>query len=246
VKNPPVVIPGSGSNIIVNQRQRKNPLLECIKHGREFGDIVADFQVGRTTGIIFLSLKYHRLHPEYIAQRVDSLGMSYHLRILLILCDISEHQEPIRELTKKCLINNITIIVAWSNDEAGLYISSYKKLEHRPPTMIRERVDKDYSSVFRSALTSISKVNKTDVETLRSSIGSFADIANASTERLEKLPGFGQVKVKRVRDAFDKPFQGTKAVAPRLEIQPQFTLTQQETALPTRPQETEPDIAVSD
>ena len=37
--------------------------------------------------------------------------------------------------------------------------------------MIKERVDKDYSSVFRSALTSISKVNKTDVETLRSSIG---------------------------------------------------------------------------
>ena len=58
-----------------------------------------------------------------------------------------------------------------SNDEAGLYISSYKKLEHRPPTMIKERVDKDHSSVFRSALTSISKVNKTDVETLRSSIG---------------------------------------------------------------------------
>ncbi|KAF9653909.1 DNA repair protein rad10 [Thelephora ganbajun] len=179
VKNPPVVTPGSGSNIIVNQRQRKNPLLECIKHGREFGDIVADFQVGRTTGILFLSLKYHRLHPEYIAQRIDGLGTSYNLRILLILCDIPEHQEAIRELTKKCLINNFTIIVAWSNDEAGLYISSYKKLEHRPPTMIKERVDKDYSSIFRSALTSISKVNKTDVETLRSSIGvwSLSDLA---------------------------------------------------------------------
>lgn len=29
-------------------------MLECIKHSREFGDIVADFQVGRTTGILFL------------------------------------------------------------------------------------------------------------------------------------------------------------------------------------------------
>ena len=36
----------------------------------------------------FSSLKYHRLHPEYIAQRIDSLGTSYNLRILLILCDI--------------------------------------------------------------------------------------------------------------------------------------------------------------
>ena len=37
------------------------------------------------------SLKYHRLHPEYIAQRIDSLGASFNLRILLILCDIVGH-----------------------------------------------------------------------------------------------------------------------------------------------------------
>jgi hypothetical protein len=65
----------------------------------------------------FYSLKYHRLHPEYIHTRVEKLGLSYNLRILLILCDIvrnylqlsrclirftlqSEHREPVRELTK--------------------------------------------------------------------------------------------------------------------------------------------------
>ena len=37
--------------------------------------------------------------------------------------------------------------------------------------MIKERVDKDYHSMLRTALTSISKVNKTDVETLRTSFG---------------------------------------------------------------------------
>lgn len=37
--------------------------------------------------------------------------------------------------------------------------------------MIKERVDKDYNSILRTALTSISKVNKTDVETLRTSFG---------------------------------------------------------------------------
>ena len=26
----------------------------------------------------------------------------------------SEHQDPIRELTKVCLLNNITVIVTWS------------------------------------------------------------------------------------------------------------------------------------
>lgn len=88
--------------------QRGNPVLECIKNvGKEFGDVVVDYQVGRTTGVLYLrypltsakgvyqvinilpsSLRYHRLHPEYIHQRIERLGSAYNLRILLILCDI--------------------------------------------------------------------------------------------------------------------------------------------------------------
>jgi len=94
-----------------------------------------------------------------------------------------------------------------SNEEAGAYISAFKRFEHKPPDLIRERVDKDYTSMYRTALTSINKVNKTDVETLQSSIGSFADVARAPSERLQMLPGFGQVKVKRMKDAFEKPFR---------------------------------------
>ncbi|KIM75474.1 hypothetical protein PILCRDRAFT_827178 [Piloderma croceum F 1598] len=206
---PPVVLPGgTGNNIIINSNQRLNPLLECIRNvGKEFGDIVPDFQVGRTTCVLYLSLKYHRLHPEYIHQRIERLGHSYSLRILLLLCDVSEHQDPIRELTKICLINNITVMVAWTVDEAGLYLSTFKQYEHKPPDLIKERVDKDYNSVLRTSLTSISRVNKTDVETLRTSLGSFADIAKTPADRLQALPGFGQVKVKKIKDAFEKPFR---------------------------------------
>ena len=151
-RQPPVVQPGSGNSIIINPCQRLNPIVECIRNvPKEFGDILPDYQVGRTTGVLFLrfvfypitpataiieclwdhSLRYHRLHPEYIHQRIERLGQSYNLRVLLLMCDIvrsplpltrvppptysqSEHQEPIRELTKVCLLNNITVIVAWS------------------------------------------------------------------------------------------------------------------------------------
>lgn len=58
-----------------------------------------------------------------------------------------------------------------SVDEAGLYLSTFKQYEHKPPDLIKERVDKDYNTVLRTALTSISRVNKTDVETLRTSLG---------------------------------------------------------------------------
>jgi DNA excision repair protein ERCC-1 len=152
-RQPPVVHPASGNSIIINPCQRLNPIVECIRNvPKEFGDILPDYQVGKTTGVLFLrclhlpsssiplaerilrfwvrSLRYHRLHPEYIHQRIERLGQSYNLRILLLMCDIvcpppfsrltllndsqSEHQEAIRELTRVCLVNNITVIVAWS------------------------------------------------------------------------------------------------------------------------------------
>ncbi|KXN85386.1 Mating-type switching protein swi10 [Leucoagaricus sp. SymC.cos] len=222
---PPVVVPNSGNNIIVNTCQRGNPVLDCIRNvGKEYGEIAADYQVGRTTGVLFLSLRYHRLHPEYIITRIEKLGHSYDRRFLLILCDIvsqDQHREPIRELTKSCLINNITIIIAfslksmtaafltfqYSSDEAGHYLTMYKQYESKPPDMIKERVGNDYNAALRSALTSIPKVNKTDVETLRSTFGSFANMTKATSDQFRNLPGFGQVKVRNIENAFKKPFR---------------------------------------
>lgn len=56
-------------------------------------------------------------------------------------------------------------------DEAGMYLSTFKQYEHKPPNMIKERIEKDHASMFRAALTSIKSINKTDTETLRSHYG---------------------------------------------------------------------------
>ncbi|KAI0031011.1 restriction endonuclease type II-like protein, partial [Vararia minispora EC-137] len=206
---PPVVQPGaSGGNVIINTRQRLNPVVELIRNvGKEYGEIPADFQVGKTTGVLFLSLRYHRLHPEYIHTRIEGIKGSYNLRVLLLMCDVTDHQDPIRELTKMCIINDITVIVAWSADEAGAYLSTYKQYERKPPNMIKERVERESGAIMRAALTSISKVNKNDVETLKTSFGSFANIARASADQLTQLPGFGPKKVARMKDAFERPFR---------------------------------------
>ncbi|KZV93448.1 DNA repair protein rad10 [Exidia glandulosa HHB12029] len=208
-KGPPVVVQSTGSG---NSILRGNPVLEHIRNvAKEWADIVPDFQVGRTTCALFLSLKYHRLHPEYVHQRIQKLGNMYNLRILLVHCDITEHQDTLRELTKMCLINNITIIVAWSAEECALYLSTYKVYEYKPPDAIRERVDKDHMSILRAALTSIRSVNKTDVTTLKTTFSSFAGVAKATQDQLVKCPGIGQTKARRIKDAFDRPFQNRPA-----------------------------------
>ncbi|SRR6266571_4589000 len=58
---------------------------------------------------------------------------------------------------------------ACSADEAGQYLKVYKQSEHRLSALIRERDDKTPDALLRTALTSIPRVNKPDVETLRES-----------------------------------------------------------------------------
>jgi len=92
-------------------------------------------------------------------------------------------------------------------EEAGHYLTTFKLFEFKPPDLIKERIDRDYHTLLRTALTTISKVNKTDVETLQTSFNSFANISKVTTDQLHSLPGFGQVKVKNIKNAFEKPFR---------------------------------------
>jgi len=55
--------------------------------------------------------------------------------------------------------------------EAATYIMTYKAFEHKPPDMLKERVQKDYPSQLQNVLTSVKGVNKTDVITLSTNFG---------------------------------------------------------------------------
>ncbi|GAA5824406.1 hypothetical protein JCM11251_000408 [Rhodosporidiobolus azoricus] len=196
------------NSILVSTRQKGNPVINHIRSVPwEYGDIKCDYQVGATAGLLYLSIRYHLLHPEYIHTRIADLGQSYSLRIVLVHCDSDNHMAAMKELTKICLVNNYTLVTCWSAQEAGRYLELYKSLERKPPDLIRERVDDSYMAHLTSALTSVRGVNKTDVVTLVSNFGSFDKILLAPSSTLSSLPGLGDKKVKRLRDAFTAPFQ---------------------------------------
>lgn len=69
------------------------------------------------------------------------------------------------------IINNLTIMLAWSNEEAARYLEIYKSFERKGPELIKERVENDYMSQMTAVLTSVKGVNKTDVITLTSNFG---------------------------------------------------------------------------
>lgn len=66
-----------------------NPILKSIANVPwEFDDsIIPDYVVGKTAGILFLSLRYHSLNPDYIHNRLKELGKRFELRVLLVQVD---------------------------------------------------------------------------------------------------------------------------------------------------------------
>ncbi|XP_067412644.1 DNA excision repair protein ERCC-1 isoform X2 [Emydura macquarii macquarii] len=201
----PTLKSGAKSNcIIVSPRQCGNPILKFVRNVPwEFGEIVPDYVLGQSTCALFLSLRYHNLHPNYIHERLRLLGKMYALQVLLLQKD--PHQ-ALKELAKMCILADCTLILAWSPEEAGRYLETYKAYEQKPADLLKEKVDQDFLSKMTDCLTSVKSVNKTDTLSLLSTFGSLANIARASKEELSLCPGIGPQKAKRLFDTLHQPF----------------------------------------
>jgi DNA excision repair protein ERCC-1 len=204
------------SAILVSPRQKGNPILNGVRSTAwEYSDIPADYVLGATTCALFLSLKYHRLHPEYIYNRIRDLKGQYNLRILLTMVDIDNHEESLRELSKTSLINNVTIMLCWSAQEAGRYLELFKTFEHIAPTSIRAQQSTSYSDKLVEFITVPRSINKTDAIGLVSNFGSIRTAVNASPEEIGLIAGWGEKKVQRWCSAVREPFRVQKAARRR-------------------------------
>ncbi|XP_074423406.1 DNA excision repair protein ERCC-1 isoform X4 [Larus michahellis] len=202
----PVLKPGAkSSGIVVSPRQRGNPVLKFVRNVPwEFGDIVPDYVLGQSTCALFLSLRYHHLHPGYIHDRLRQLGRSYGLQLLLVQVD--DPHQALKELAKVCILADCTLLLAWSPEEAGRYLETYKAYEQKPPDLLKERVEQDFLSRMTDCLTSVKSVNKTDALSLLTAFGSLAAVVGASREDLSLCPGVGPQKAKRLFDVLHEPF----------------------------------------
>lgn len=200
------------SSIIVSPRQKGNPMLNNIKSMPwEYGDIPADYVLGLTTCALFLSLKYHRLHPEYIYTRIKNLQGKYALRIVLVMVDIATHEEPLKELSKTSLINNVTLILTWSAAEGARYLELFKTYEHAAPTSIKQHQSTAYADRMVDFITTPRSINKTDAVSLVSQFGTIRTAVNARHEDVAGIAGWGEKKVKRWCGAVREPFRVQRA-----------------------------------
>ncbi|OJJ44802.1 hypothetical protein ASPZODRAFT_742158 [Penicilliopsis zonata CBS 506.65] len=209
------------SAILVSHRQKGNPILNHVKLlPWEYEDIPADYVIGRTTCALFLSLKYHRLHPEYIYSRIRSLGGKYNLRILLTMVDIPNHEDSLKELSKTSIVNNLTLILCWSAPEAAHYLELFKSSENAQPTAIRSQQAQSYKESLVEFVTTPRSINKSDAASLISTFGSLQNAINAQPEQINTVPGWGEKKVRAWTHAVREDFRietAKKRRAPSLE-----------------------------
>jgi len=206
------------SAILVNIRQKGNPILNNIRGVPwEWAETPADYVLGLTTCALFLSLKYHRLHPEYIYTRIKGLQHKFKLRIILTMVDIDNHEEALKELSKTSLINEVTLILCWSAAEGGRYLELFKSYEHAPPTSIKAHQSTSYSDRLVEFITVPRSVNKTDAVSLVSTFGSLRTAVNAQPEEIALVAGWGGKKVQRWCGSVREPFRVSKAAKRRID-----------------------------
>ena len=217
---------GGLSDILVHKSQEKNPLLsESMMKTTPWvfdGSILSDYYISPTFQILFLSLKYHKLRPEYIWTRLKRLnkGSSIvenrkdnNLRVLLVVVDIDSHEEALRKLSDFCIKHDLSLVLAWSFEEAGNYIALGKHFDNAPhlaKQSIRGFKGADYNSNVVEAFTGIKSVNKTDVSNLLANYKSVREMvlqcSKENNEMLGNIPGMGAVKRRNLKQVFLEPF----------------------------------------
>lgn len=194
-------------NLLVNPKQRGNPLLKAIHNVTwEFSDIVPDYQMGQASCALFLSLCYHNLNPDYIHERLKQLGNSYQLRVLLVLVDNKDPHHMLKNLTRICILADLTLILAWSFDEAGKIIETYKIYENKPSDNIREKGESSTYLRLIQALITIKPINKSDAMALIDKFKTLEGILQASQQQIASLPGIGERKAKKLHSTLHAKF----------------------------------------
>lgn len=61
----------------------------------------------------------------------------------MLQVDMKDPHTPLKHLTRVCLLADLTLMLAWSPEEAAKIIETYKIFEHKPPDMIMERQESD-------------------------------------------------------------------------------------------------------
>ena len=140
--------------ILARNDQKLNPAVKAIRSVPvKFGDIAPDYEINTHTWGVFISLRFHVLHPGYLAKRLGPLRGAVKQLIVFCQVDVEDSSKPLLDITTTTIDAGCTLIVGSSADEVGRYIESFKQFENKPAAAIQERTsDKHAPQVITGPL----------------------------------------------------------------------------------------------
>mmetsp|Transcript_13042 Transcript_13042/g.19191 ORF Transcript_13042/g.19191 Transcript_13042/m.19191 type:complete len:366 (-) Transcript_13042:1991-3088(-) len=206
--------------LYVSTKQRGNPILKYIRNvPYAYSKMVPDYIMSSQRCALFLSMKYHALYPNYIHRRIAELKTDFKLRVLMVLVDVDDNANFLLFLNRLAVIHSLTLILAWSEEEAARYLETYKAFDGKDAALIQKRAQTNFVDQLSDFLCTVRSVNQTDSGQLLSQFGSVKQMMTASEDELTLCPGLGEKKVKRLWEAFHKPFSSKRAKKRKQEAQ---------------------------
>jgi DNA excision repair protein ERCC-1 len=213
---PTGTVRAASRGLLVASGQKGNTrLLSQVRNVRcEFVEgQAADFVMGAGSGALFLSLRFHLLHPDYLATRAADVRA---LRLRVVLCHADEAEgvaaRALAALSQLCVRLDLTLLVAWSSAEAARYLETLRAYDSRSAALIQARPPAA-DARLSTLLQEVRFINKTDAATLANAFGSFARVVRAAPDELALCPGLGARKLARLHDAFHAPLVSAKRPA---------------------------------
>jgi DNA excision repair protein ERCC-1 len=202
----------------ISKKQRGNGVLKFIRNvPTAFEDIVPDFVLSPTRCALFLSLKYHQLHPQYIHRRLEELQTDFSLRILLVLVDVDDNANPLLYLNTLAVTHNLTLILAWTEQEAARYLETFKTYDGKDASSIQKREQTNFFDQITDFITQCKPCNKTDAGQLMGQFSNIRSLVMASQDELGTVTGLGEVKCQNLWDALHQPFSKLAAKKRKVE-----------------------------
>ena len=191
--------------------------------------IINHHDSGLTAHVFFLSLKYHRLHPDYIDYRlkVQPPCPDNITRVLLVLVDVDDERVCLRELNLLCFDRSLCLMLTHSLEEAGKTIVLYKSVDIKPFDTAAIRPSASTTSDTQPsdtqpsagpenttevaqlihALQPLRFISKSDALNLLTQFESFERLCTVSPAELQLCFGMGAKKCKRLHSVLHADFQ---------------------------------------
>jgi len=202
--------PRAAHAIIAATRQRGNPILGCVRSTQvEFAEgLVPDYLAGPEIVVLFISLRFHRLHPEYLKRRIEATKKARRRsRVLLCRVDVEHPEEQLESVTLQAFEAKLSLVLAWTDAEAAAYLETLHRQQNKGAEALMAKLPQgDKRARLAEVLASVKGVNRTDASRIMDRFGSLAGVARAAEEDLLRCSGIGDKKVRRLHQVFHTPF----------------------------------------